>query len=135
MELSVELTMVGRITVAALLGAIVGFQRERANRSAGLRTMILICFGSALFTVISVHAFGASVDPARVAANIVTGIGFLGAGAIMHPTHGVVAGLTTAAAIWAMAAVGMAVGLGLFWLAIIGTIIVFIVLILPNPIR
>ncbi len=133
----VEVEMVLRIVLAAALGAIIGAQRERAHKAAGLRTHILICLGSALFTVVSIHGFGLqSVDTSRVAAGIVTGIGFLGAGAIIHPRgENIVAGLTTAASIWTAAAIGMTVGTGLYLIAIAATVIVLIVLLLPHHIR
>lgn len=87
--------MVVRILLALVLGGIVGFQRERADKPAGMRTLTLISVGAALFTVVSIYGFDA--DPARVAAGIVTGIGFLGAGSIIRRGEGVVEGLTTAA--------------------------------------
>ncbi len=133
----VEVEMVLRILLAAALGAAIGSQRERAHKAAGLRTHILICLGSALFTVVSIHGFGLqSVDTSRVAAGIVTGIGFLGAGAIIHPRgESIVAGLTTAASIWTAAAIGMTAGTGLYLIAIAATVIVLIVLLLPHHIR
>ena len=108
----IEVEMVLRLLLAAALGAIIGYQRERAGKPAGLRTHILICEGSALFTVASLYGFGSAADPARIAAGIVAGIGFLGAGAIIRREGGLVAGLTTAATIWAVAAVGLAAGAG-----------------------
>ncbi|MGH9460731.1 MAG: MgtC/SapB family protein [Vicinamibacteria bacterium] len=99
------------ILVSVLCGAIVGAERERAEKPAGLRTLTLICLGSTIFTVMSIDpAFGA-VDPTRVAAQIVTGVGFLGAGAILRE-RGSISGLTTAASIWVISAVGMVVGVG-----------------------
>jgi len=127
--------MVLRLLLATALGAIIGYQRERAGKSAGLRTHILICAGAALFTVASLYGFGAVADPARVAAGIVAGIGFLGAGAIIRREEGVVAGLTTAATIWAVAAIGLAAGAGLYLVSAVTTAIVLIVLFLPHPIR
>ena len=127
--------MVLRLLLAAALGAVIGYQRERAGKSAGLRTHILICAGAALFTVASLYGFGAVADPARVAAGIVAGIGFLGAGAIIRREEGVVAGLTTAATIWAVAAIGLAAGAGLYVVSAVTTAIVLIVLCLPHPIR
>lgn len=91
-----ELEMVLRLLLAAALGAIIGYQRERARKSAGLRTHVLICLGAALFTVTSIYGFGGD-DTGRVAAGVVAGIGFLGAGAIIRGGEGIVAGLTTAA--------------------------------------
>jgi putative Mg2+ transporter-C (MgtC) family protein len=129
--LNTELLMGLRLLLAAVLGAIIGFQRERAHRPAGLRTHILIATGAALFTLISTYAFP-TADPSRIAAGVVTGIGFLGAGTILHRTR-VVEGLTTAASIWAVAAIGMAAGSGLYILSVVATVIVFIVLLLPHP--
>ena len=133
--MSIEVEMVLRLLLATALGAIIGYQRERAGKSAGLRTHILICAGAALFTVASLYGFGAVADPARVAAGIVAGIGFLGAGAIIRREEGVVAGLTTAATIWAVAAIGLAAGAGLYLVSAVTTAIILIVLYLPHPIR
>jgi len=130
-----ELEMALRLVLAAALGAIIGYQRERAGKPAGLRTHMLISIGSALFTVASVSGFTGTVDPTRIAAGIVTGIGFLGAGAILHREGGIVAGLTTAATIWVSAAIGLAAGAGLYLMSAITTGLVLIVLFLPHPIR
>jgi putative Mg2+ transporter-C (MgtC) family protein len=122
-----------RILLAAVLGAIVGWQREKAHRPAGLRTHILISMGAALFTVVSVStAAFPTADPSRIAAGIVTGVGFIGAGTILHRTR-FIEGLTTAASIWVIAAVGMAAGAGLYVISAITTLIVFVVLLLPHP--
>jgi len=131
----VELEMSLRLLLAAALGAVIGFQRERAGKSAGLRTHTLICIGAALFTVASIYGFGASTDPARVAAGVVAGVGFLGAGAIIRSSGEAVHGLTTAASIWAVAAVGLAVGVGLYIVSAVVTLLALIVLWLPHPIR
>ena len=131
----IEVDMILRLLLAAALGAVIGYQRERADKPAGLRTHILICEGSALFTVASLYGFGAVADPARIAAGIVAGIGFLGAGAIIHREGGLVGGLTTAATIWAVAAIGLAAGAGLYLASAVTTVIVLIVLLLPHPIR
>ncbi len=126
LELNWELLL--RLLVAAMLGFLVGWERERAQRPAGLRTYMLVAFGSALFTVLSSTAFaGASSDPSRIAANIVVGIGFLGAGTIFRAGE-VVRGLTTAAGLWAIAAIGMAAGVGEYLLAIISTLLVLVIL-------
>jgi len=129
-----DIEIVIRLVIATALGALVGFQRERAHKPAGLRTHILISLGAALFTVVSIYGFaGSALDPSRVAAGIVTGIGFLGAGVILHGVRGtVVLGLTTAASIWVTAAMGMAVGTGMYLIAVITAIIVFLVLMIPN---
>ena len=108
-----ELDMVLRLIMAALLGGIIGFEREHAEKPAGLRTLLLVCVGSALFTIASIYGFGSSADASRVAAGIVAGIGFLGAGTILRG-DGVVIGITTAATIWTVAAIGLAIGAGLY---------------------
>ena len=131
----IELEMVLRLLLAAALGAIIGYQRERAGKPAGLRTHILICEGSALFTVASFYAFGAGADPSRIAAGIVAGIGFLGAGAIIRREGELVGGLTTAATIWMIAAIGLAAGAGLYLVSAVATVVVLIALLLPHPIR
>ena len=133
--MGVEVQMILRLLLAATLGAIIGYQRERAGKPAGLRTHILICVGAALFTISSLYGFGAAADPARVAAGIVVGIGFLGAGAIIRRGEGVVEGLTTAATIWAVAGIGLAAGAGLYLLSAVTTVVILIVLFLPHPIR
>ncbi len=116
----------GRLVLAAFLGASVGFEREIRDREAGVRTHLLVALGSALFTIVSAYGFhefltsGASVvraDPTRIAAQIVTGIGFLGAGAIIREGLSI-RGLTTAATLWVVAAVGMAAGAGFYWPAV-----------------
>jgi putative Mg2+ transporter-C (MgtC) family protein len=126
-----EIIMALRILLAAVLGALIGYQRERAHRPAGLRTHMLISTGAALFTVISAFAFP-TADPSRIAAGIVTGVGFLGAGTILHRTR-MVEGLTTAASIWVIAAIGMAAGAGMYIISAVTTFIVFLILLLPHP--
>ena len=112
-----------RLMLAAFLGMIVGLERAAHRKAAGMRTIMFICFGSALFTVLS-EAMGKmyNADPTRIAAQLVTGIGFLGAGAILHAKGGVV-GLTTAATIFVMASIGMASGAGLYWIAVFSTLV------------
>src|SRR5262249_44015880 len=121
--------ILGRVALAATLGAVLGFERELRDREAGLRTHLLVSVGSALFTIVSAYGFrevltsgGAVVpaDPTRVAAQIVTGIGFLGAGAIIRQGLAV-RGLTTAATLWVVAAIGMAAGAGYYSAAVITT--------------
>jgi putative Mg2+ transporter-C (MgtC) family protein len=124
--------MILRLLLAAALGAGIGYQRERANKPAGLRTHMLISIGSALFTVVSIFGFGVGVDPSRVAAGVVTGIGFIGAGVILRGVRGEhVVGLTTAASIWAVAAIGMAAGVGMYLIATIAAVIAVLVLMIP----
>jgi putative Mg2+ transporter-C (MgtC) family protein len=128
--MSQELDMILRILLAAALGAIIGAQREWSGKPAGVRTLALISMGSALFTIISEIGFTGG-DPARIAAGVVTGIGFLGAGAILH-RHGGVEGLTTAASIWAVAGIGLAAGTGKYWLALTVTAIALVILFIPH---
>ncbi len=129
----VELEMVLRILLAIVLGGIIGFQRGKAEKPAGLRDIILICAGAALFTVVSINGFGVT-DQARVAAGIVTGIGFLGAGAIIRRSEGGVKGMTTAATVWVAAGIGMAAGSGMYIIASVTTLLVMAVLLLPRRI-
>src|SRR3954464_12313231 len=111
-----------RLGVAAVLGGAIGLERELRERGAGLRTHTVVCVGSALFTLVSAYAFvGPRVDPTRVAAQIVSGIGFLGAGAIIRQGLSV-RGLTTAATLWLVAAIGMASGAGYYQAAVIATV-------------
>jgi len=129
--LSPWLEMILRLLLATALGGGIGYQRERAGKSAGLRTHILIALGAALFTVVSIFGFSGAVDPSRVAAGVVAGIGFIGAGVIFRGEEGV-AGLTTAACIWITAAIGLAAGAGLYLISIIATLITVGILIIPK---
>ena len=134
-----QLELLARLVLAVVLGGLIGLEREWAGKHAGLRTNILICLGSALFTEISVStAFLANAaneaqgipfraDPARIAANVVTGVGFLGGGAILRG-GGSITGLTTAATIWVVAAVGMAAGAGAYITSIGTTALVLFIL-------
>jgi len=131
----IEVEMVLRILMATALGAVIGYQRERAGKSAGLRTIVLVCVGAALFTMASIYGFVGGVDPSRVASGIVVGIGFLGAGAIMRREGRYIEGLTTAATIWVMASVGLTTGAGLYLISSVTAAIVLIILCLPHPIR
>ena len=128
--------LVLRLALAAVLGAAIGLERELREREAGLRTHLLVSLGSALFTVVSAYGFhaflssGANVvraDPTRIAAQIVTGIGFLGAGAIIRQGLSV-RGLTTAATLWVVAAIGMACGAGYYSAAVVTTVLVILTL-------
>lgn len=117
------------ILLATVLGAGIGLERELSHKAAGLRTNLLICLGAALFTIISAEmAAGANDSLTRIAAQIVTGVGFLGAGAIIQDRGGV-HGMTTAATIWLVASIGMACGARFYQLAIISTLIILFVLI------
>jgi putative Mg2+ transporter-C (MgtC) family protein len=125
-----------RLMVAMLMGAVVGVQRERAGKPAGVRTHMLVASGSALF-VLGPMEFGMLSDPlSRVIQGLITGIGFLGAGAILKlEEKRVIEGLTTAAGIWMTAGIGLAVGLGRFGLALISVILVWVVLALVKRIE
>jgi len=134
MNLSPLLEMILRFLLAAALGAGIGYQRERAGKAAGIRTHILVCSGAALFTLVSIYGFsGAAVDITHVAAGVVAGIGFIGAGVIFRGMRGEgVAGLTTAASMWAAAAIGLAAGTGMYLLSVIATAVTVGVLFLPK---
>lgn len=113
------------IFISVLLGVLIGAEREYRNKSAGLRTFILVCFGACLFTILSIK-IGVD-DPDRIAANIITGIGFLGAGVIFKGDNKI-DGITTATTIWATASIGMAVGSGYVYLSLLGTVLVLLIL-------
>ncbi|MCJ7777192.1 MAG: MgtC/SapB family protein [Sedimentisphaerales bacterium] len=117
-----------RILLAVVLGGVIGLERQLSGKPAGLRTNIMICLGSAVFTIISEHMAKPGDSVTRIASQIVTGVGFLGAGAIIRERGGI-HGLTTAATIWLVASIGMACGAGFYSLAVISTIIAIIVLI------
>ncbi|OGI04401.1 MAG: hypothetical protein A2287_06550 [Candidatus Melainabacteria bacterium RIFOXYA12_FULL_32_12] len=126
-----------RVLVSTVLGFAIGMERELTNKSAGLRTHILVCLGSTVFTILSIYGFsnvttpdGVRIvqDPARIAAQILTGIGFIGGGAVLH--HGIsVYGLTTAATLWITASIGMATGTGSYQIAVLATILTLIILV------
>jgi len=116
-----------RLVLAAVAGAFVGLDREIRHKPAGLRTNAIVATGAAMFTIVGILAFGEGDPGSRVAAQIVTGVGFLGAGAIIQQRAGV-EGLTTAAGIWGAAAVGMAFGAGLYILGLGGAILLMILL-------
>jgi putative Mg2+ transporter-C (MgtC) family protein len=118
-----DLELLARLLLAAVLGGAIGAERELNDQPAGLRTHMLLTIGACLFTLISAYGFGRGTDPSRIAAQIVTGIGFLGGGAIVR--HGLtVKGVTTAASIWATASVGVAIGAGSYVLGIGGAVLV-----------
>jgi putative Mg2+ transporter-C (MgtC) family protein len=128
-DLALQTDLAIRLVIAAALGAAVGAEREIHGHPAGIRTHMLVALGSALFTVLSIHGFTfdgkatGAIDPTRIAAQIVSGIGFLGAGAILKDGV-VIRGLTTAASLWATSAVGMASGAGEQILAVVGAVII-----------
>lgn len=119
-----------KIIIACVLGGLIGLSREREKKAAGLRTHILVCMGSALFTMISFFIVqSASIsDPSRIISNILVGIGFIGAGTIIHESNGIIIGITTAASIWMTAAIGTAIGCGFYYAAIISTLVTLLVL-------
>lgn len=133
-----DLIMIGRLLLASLLGALIGLEREIHGRTAGFRTHLLVSLGSALFVIVSINfyrVFGnfsgvvaVGVDPGRIAAQVVVGIGFIGAGAIIREKASV-RGLTTAACLWVAASIGVACGAGLFMLSIVVTAVSLISLI------
>jgi putative Mg2+ transporter-C (MgtC) family protein len=117
-----------KVTLAALLSSVVGWEREKLHKPAGLRTHMLVCLGSALLTIIATDYF--MQDAVRIIAAVVTGIGFIGAGTIIAQGEKGVHGLTTAASLWIIAAVGICVGIGWFLLAIIITVFIILILFL-----
>ncbi len=126
--------LIQRLLLAAAIGGLLGAERELRRKSAGFRTNILIALGAAVFTIASLTLVPGAGDQTRIAAQIVTGIGFLGAGTILHSREGV-HGLTTAATVWVNAALGIAAGGGQYHLAIIGGAIVLSVLLVLGPIE
>ncbi|MFZ0548412.1 MAG: MgtC/SapB family protein [Candidatus Promineifilaceae bacterium] len=126
-----------QVVVAALLGGLIGLEREARGRQAGFRTNMLIAIGACLFTILSIDGFplldSAARDSARVAAQIVSGIGFLGGGALIQ-TRNHIKGMTTAATIWLVAAIGMTVGVGDYGLAIFTSVLIFVILRFLRPV-
>jgi putative Mg2+ transporter-C (MgtC) family protein len=136
-----NLELIARLIMAAALGSVIGFERERLSWAAGLRTHMLVCVGSALIMIVSAFGFfdvlqneHVVLDPSRVAAQVVSGIGFLGAGSILLRGE-IVRGLTTAASLWSVAAIGLAVGGGLYTASIAATIIILVILAGIKPIE
>jgi len=118
--------------ISTVLGTLVGFERQMGRKAAGLRTHVLVCLGSTMFTLLTLHAArefagDKSLDPTRIIHGVITGVGFLGAGSILRQ-EGYVHGLTTAASIWMVAAIGTTVGVHAYGLAVIGTVLALIVL-------
>lgn len=122
MDARAQLELVGQLLLAAFCGGFIGWQRDRRRYAAGLRTMALVAAGALLFTAIN-----ATYGQDRVTANIVTGIGFLGGGIILREA-GNVRGITTAATVWSVAAIGVAIGVELYLLALVATVLVFVIL-------
>jgi len=127
---SLDMVIVAKLLLAIVCGGAIGFERELSRKAAGLRTNVLICMASALFMIVSRHigAGAAYTDPARLVAQVVAGIGFLGAGVILQ-ARGSITGLTTAATIFIVAAVGITIGEGMFGLAVLATTLIIIVLV------
>ena len=131
-----------RLALAALLGGLIGLESERKNWAAGLRTHMMVCVGACLIMLVSTHGFyevinenHISFDPSRVAAQVVSGIGFIGAGAIMFLKDGIIRGLTTAAGLWTVAAIGLATGSGMYFAASATTGIALIILWALSPLE
>ncbi|MGH8152986.1 MAG: MgtC/SapB family protein [Rhodanobacteraceae bacterium] len=133
-----------RLVLAAVLGAAIGFDRERHTWAAGLRTHMLVCLGAALAMIVSAYAFSdilkqwphVVLDPSRIAAQVISGIGFLGAGTIMFMhRENVIRGLTTAAGLWTVAAIGLAVGGGMYAAAVVATVIAWLILAALKPLE
>ena len=129
MDVQGELIIVLKLIVSFLLGAFIGYDRERHGRDAGIRTYAAVCIGATLFTAVANHLINDVAAASRVIANIVTGVGFLGAGIIYrNNSAGTSHGLTTAATVWCTAAVGVAVGVNMFIIAIIGALALYFLL-------
>jgi len=122
-----ELELIIRMIISFILSMIIGLEREISLKPAGLRTHVLVCMGSALFTILSLYAFPGA-DPSRLAASIAVGIGFIGAGTILKTKEEKIVGLTTAATLWIVASIGVAVGTGFYLLASIVAIFTYIIL-------
>ncbi|MDQ6918913.1 MAG: MgtC/SapB family protein, partial [Candidatus Dormibacteraeota bacterium] len=123
MSAEVQLEIVLRVFIALVLGALIGIEREYRGHPAGVRTLAMVSVGSCIFTAVGIFVFpGHVTDPTRIAAQVVTGVGFLGAGAIFRADDGV-KGLTTAATVWVVAAIGMSVGFGLYLVAAAAVVI------------
>lgn len=125
-----------RLSCAAFCGALIGIERERKDWTAGMRTHMMVAVGSALYMIVSAYGFrefigreGVEFDPTRIAAQVVSGIGFLGAGTIIFLHRGIIRGLTTASGLWTVAAIGLAVGAGMYWAAVATTLIALIILV------
>jgi putative Mg2+ transporter-C (MgtC) family protein len=124
------LVMLGKLLLSVLLGGVIGYERELRDKPAGLRTHMLLAAGATVFTILSIDAFPGS-ESARVAAGIVAGVGFIGAGAIFMQEDRIV-GITTAASLWVTASIGMAVAAGFYILGVATTLITYIILRLPR---
>ncbi|MCO6482451.1 MAG: MgtC/SapB family protein [Flavobacteriales bacterium] len=131
-----------RLALAALFGGLIGLERERKDWAAGLRTHMMVCVGSCLVVIVSAFGFGdilgaqgVELDPSRIAAQVVSGVGFIGAGAILFSRQGTIRGLTTAAGLWTVAAIGLATGSGLYFAAAATTVVALIILWAIQPLE
>ncbi|CAM3863962.1 hypothetical protein B0A58_14185 [Flavobacterium branchiophilum NBRC 15030 = ATCC 35035] len=132
MDIINELIISSKLILALILGAIVGYERERDGKDAGLRTYASICVGACVFMLIASHLTEDKSAIARIMTGIVTGIGFIGAGIIFKDEENKPKGLTTASTIWCTASIGIAVGLNMFIIAIVATVLIFFLLALPH---
>ena len=130
MDWKLETLMAVRTIIAALLGAVIGWEREQHRHEAGIRTYAAVSLGACVFGLVSSHIEGAA-DPTRIAAQVVTGVGFLGAGVILRD-RGQITGLTTAATIWSTAAIGLAIAYGMYILGTLAGLIIFALLALHH---
>lgn len=131
-----------RLASAALCGGVIGLERERKEWAAGMRTHMMVAVGSALYMIVSTYGFSeilkesnVTLDPSRIAAQVVSGIGFLGAGTIIFLRQGIIRGLTTASGLWTVAAIGLAIGSGMFIAGVATTIIAIVILWLLQPLE
>lgn len=131
-----------RLFLAAVFGALIGLERERKDWTAGMRTHMMVCLGSALIMLVSAYGFSdilgtknVELDPSRVAAQVISGIGFIGAGTILFMRHGAIRGLTTASGLWTVAAIGLATGGGMYIAAAITTVFALIILWALQPLE
>jgi putative Mg2+ transporter-C (MgtC) family protein len=129
-----------RLFIAAVLGALVGLERERKNWTAGMRTHMMVCLGSCLIMIVSAYGFNevlnqknVTLDPSRVAAQVISGIGFIGAGTILFLKQGIIRGLTTASGLWTVAGIGLACGGGMYFAAAVTTAFALIILFVLQP--
>lgn len=131
-----------RLSLAAFFGGLVGLERERKNWAAGLRTHMLVCVGASLTMMVSAYGFAdilgaknVTLDPSRIAAQVISGIGFIGAGTILFLREGIIRGLTTASGLWTVAAVGLATGGGMYFAALVTTVLAIIILWILQPLE
>jgi len=136
-----ETEILARLALAALLGAVIGLERERKDWVAGLRTHMMVCLGSALIMIVSAYSFSdvlgehVTLDPSRIAAQVISGIGFLGAGTILFLRQGIIRGLTTASGLWTVAAIGLATGGGMYFAASVTTALAIVILWMIQPLE